>query len=561
MPKEQETGALAKRYAIPELLASILIKRGIRTPEEVYNFLHPSMACLHDPYRMHAMDEAVNRLVLACTQGQKMMIYGDFDVDGVTAVSLYVNFFTALVNKAILPTLSVVYHLPSRKTEGYGVSEKGVLRAYEEGCDLMIVLDCGIKDLKNLALAHEKGIDVIVCDHHEPGEMLPKNAIILNPKKKACTYPFKGLTGCGIGFKLLFALCRALSIPKTHAENYLGLVALSTLADMVPLVDENRVLVAIGVEKIRQESSLLGLEVLIKTAYKRKEDIRAADLGFTVCPKINAAGRMEHAKLAVACLTTSDEEAANHYAKKLHALNNLRREETQKVTEAACMQFAQAPCMIAHGETWEQGVLGIVAARCTEHYHTPAIILSGSGTLVGSARSVEGVDIHRALDRCAKWLIRYGGHPMAAGLTLAAENLGSFTEEMQRIVRPLLVQNTHPFAARYLVTEVIDLSMVNQSLLDCLQSLSPFGRGNEDPLFLSTNVTIGRPPTLLRAQHLKFYVQRKNNEPLACIFFRKGAYYKDILRPGLPFHMVYSVAEDNYHTQKIVLHVRDIQWD
>ena len=566
-PEKKKIDRVAKDHGISRMLAELLLKNGLNADETIQNFLHPTWQQLHDPWLMHAMAEAVTALSSAIERSEKIMIYGDFDVDGTTAVSLCVNFFRALTRASILPNFPITYYIPDRKEEGYGLSKKGVAHAEELGCRLMVVLDCGIADFESLAMAHTLGIRVIVCDHHEPREREPETTIVLNPKQKKCSYPFKGLSGCGVGFKLLCAFSDKLGISTDHLNNYIELVALSTLADLVPLTGENRVIVHLGMKNLWGHTRVAGLRALLNIVHPVRETMRARDLGFTLCPSINAAGRMKHAHEAVRCLIAEPEDEVLACAEKLCELNALRREKTQEVYEEARQQLAasspeEADCLVAHERTWEKGVLGIVASRCVEAYHTPTILLTGAGTLTGSARAPEGINLHAALTQCAPLLTRYGGHHAAAGLSMKEDQLPPFKEQIAKSIRSLSEGSTKHSTPQYTIARVLPLSMIGKPLYDEVERLSPFGRGNGQPLFLSTAVVVKAPAQLLKGKHVKFRVADEGRGEISCIFFNGGRHYKRLIKPDQPFHMLYTLERDSYQgKKKIVLHVKDIKWD
>ena len=494
---------LVKNARISPLVARLLIQRGIRTAEAVERFLHPHADHLIDPSQMQDMDVAADRLHQAVQRGERIMVYGDYDVDGTTSVALVSGYLRG-IGADIKP------YVPKRMDEGYGVSMEGVALAANQGCTLMITLDCGTKEFESLAFAREKGIDVIVCDHHLPEDELPPVLALLNPKRPDCTYPFQELSGCGVAFKLLQALAHRMDFPQEHILEELDLVAISIGADLVDLVDENRVLAHLGLKRLK-ELARPGLRAMLRAADIRQAPETIRDISFTLGPRINAAGRMGDAQLAVNLLLETCENDASECAKLLEELNRSRRDVDEKTTEKAIAlvdsDLENGYCNLVWGKNWHRGVVGIVASRLVEHRYRPSIVLAEEGPmLIGSARSVVGVDIHAALGSCSDLLIQFGGHPMAAGLQLQKENLGAFRERLEEAIRQQL-EGRRPKPPVTYHSELF-LAEVNPETYRQIDQLEPFGTGNPLPIFLSRRVRCAKPPRAVGSdgKHLKLFV-------------------------------------------------------
>ena len=430
-PDFQEVGRLSQDTGLSPLVASLLIQRGMASSESVHDFLDPSREKLHDPFLMKDMDKAVARIMKAIERKERIMVYGDYDVDGTTSVAMVSSFFRGL-------QVPVVPYIPMRYGEGYGVSPKGVERAKVSGCTVLITLDCGTKDFDALAAAAEVGIDTIVCDHHLPADTLPVTTALLNPKQEGCIYPFKELSGAGVAFKLLTALVNRIGLTMSSVYDHLDLLALSIGADLVDITGENRILAHHGMRKLRK-TMRPGIRTMLQVANIERVPNTVRDISFTLGPRINAAGRVGHALKAVELLMASDDNTAYELAYELESMNQARRDLDEDMTEEALAQMAEQPagrcCTVVCGEGWHRGVLGIVASRLVEARYRPTIVLSEeNGLMMGSARSVQGVDIHEALEDCRSYLEQFGGHPMAAGLTLRSDQLHEFKNAIEKSI-------------------------------------------------------------------------------------------------------------------------------
>lgn len=503
-PESREIGALSKDTGLSPLVASLLLQRGMNTPEAVRDFLDPNREKLHDPFLMKDMDKAVARIMTAMERKERIMVYGDYDVDGTTSVAMVSSFLKGL-------QVPVVSYVPMRYGEGYGVSPKGVERAKVSGCTVLITLDCGTKDFDALAAAAEAGIDTIVCDHHLPADRLPVTCALLNPKREDCDYPFKELSGAGVAFKLLTGLVHSIGLTMSSVYDHLDLLALSIGADLVDIVGENRVLAHHGMRKLRK-TMRPGIRAMLHVANIDRVPNTVRDISFTLGPRINAAGRVGHALKAVELLMASDDNTAYELAYELESMNQARRDLDEDMTEEALAQMAEQPagrcCTVVCGEGWHRGVLGIVASRLVEARYRPTIVLSEeNGLLMGSARSVQGVDIHEALEDCRSYLEQFGGHPMAAGLTLRSDQLRDFTAAIERSIAHQVNGRIPAPSINYHLE--IDLNAMTPKVFDQMGQLAPFGPGNEVPVFMASRLKAALPPRTVghKGRHLKLIVQ------------------------------------------------------
>ncbi len=481
----------------------LLVSRGIKSLAQAKDFMVPSLEQLHDPFAMQDMDKAVERLSRALEDGEKILIYGDYDVDGTTSVALVYGYLTEELGA------EADYYIPDRYAEGYGVSQAGVQYAADNNYSLIISLDCGIKAHERVRWCNEQGIDFIVCDHHLPEETLPEAYAVLDPKRKDCRYPFKELTGCGVGFKLLQAFIQANDLELNRLYARLDLLAASIAADMVPITGENRILAYFGLQLLGQNPSP-GLGYLLQKANK-KAPIQISDIVFSISPIINAAGRMDHAHGAVKLLLSSDATEAGQMAEAVIQQNIERRAVEKDITQHALSMFADnaflqsAKSTVLFHPSWHKGVVGIVASKIQDHYFRPTIILTEShGQVVGSARSVKGFDIHAALEQCVDLLTQFGGHTHAAGLHLLPENLEAFIVRFESLVQAGTPAGE--IKAELPVDLTLPLADLSLSFYDnLLVRLSPYGPGNMLPNFVS-RATLSRPPVIMKEEHLKIYV-------------------------------------------------------
>jgi single-stranded-DNA-specific exonuclease len=508
-PDKDAVAHLMGNAGLTPLVASLLIQRGLREPEEVLGFLNPALSAMHHSMLMKDMLQAVNRLHQAIEDEERILIYGDYDVDGTTSVAMVASYLEGVGGQ-------VETYIPHRYNEGYGVSLEGVRYASENRFSLMITLDCGTKDFEPLADAAERGIDVIICDHHLPESTLPQAFAILNPKRSDCPYPFKELSGCGVAFKLLQSLAHLMDLPESGIYEELDLVAISIGADLVELQGENRIMASQGLKQLRKRQRP-GILALLRAADIHQAPQTIRDISFTLGPRINAAGRMDHAQRVVDLLMEKRESRAAEVAREIEEMNQQRREVDEKTTATALTQLEQSDAgsfvNIVHGKDWHRGVVGIVASRMIEQRYRPSIVLSEeNGGLIGSARSVEGVDIHQALDQCQDLLQQFGGHTMAAGLSLKLEHLPEFKTRINAAIAEQLNGVLPKPVVR--CDREVHISELSLEAWKELQQLEPFGPGNPTPVFILKNVLCIRPPRTIgnQGRHLKITVKDAEND-------------------------------------------------
>ena len=517
-------------------IASLLLQRGITSFEEARAFFNPSLADLHDPFLMKDMDKAVERILLAISSEQPILIYGDYDVDGTCSVAVLYLFLSA-----IYP--NVFTYVPDRYREGYGVSKEGIDFADDNQIPLIITLDCGIKSHERVAYAHERGIDMIITDHHTPSETLPEALAVLNPKRADCSYPYKELCGCGIGFKLVQALCKTLDFSPETAYKYLDLVALATCADIVPLTGENRILVHTGLQLINQQPTEI-MQLLLASS-KRPVEVR--DLVFVAAPRINAAGRMEHAEKAVRFLIGRDLDKATE----LEYLNTQRKTTDEQITEQAlCMILSQgeeeAPATVVFSQDWHKGVIGIVASRLIETYYRPTIVFTQSGdVLAASARSVKGFNLYEALCECKDELIQFGGHTAAAGMTLRPENYERFKQKFQEVVERTLPQELR--SPKLTLSGELPLADITYTFYRCLQRFAPFGPKNMTPVFYAHGVLAKEVQRVGKDfSHLRMILtDPKSNHDFVAVGFGLAP-QKELIESGQPLTIAYQLTENSW---------------
>lgn len=501
---DTEVNQLHKSLGIDLWLCKLLVKRGIKTFEEAKEFFRPNLEHTHSPFLMKGMQEAVNRIKQARDTNQKVMIYGDYDVDGTTAVACLFSFLKNYHK-------NLICYIPDRYTEGYGVSTQGIDTAHEENASLIIALDCGIKSLDKVAYARSKGIDFIICDHHLPGDELPEAIAVLDPKRSDCTYPFKELSGCGIAFKLSQALAQEWSLSDESYMNQIDLVALSIGADIVAINGENRILAFHGLKKINQNPRP-GLAELKDLAGFNSKPMTITDMVFTLGPRINAAGRIEHGKLAVELLSSIDINEIKDKAQLIDLQNQERKTLDQEISESALSQIKKdqkenSNSTVVYKKDWHKGVIGIVASRLIEQYYRPTIVFTQSqGVLAGSARSVRGFNIYNAIESCSKHLIQFGGHAFAAGMTLHEENLQAFTDCFEKYVAENISEDCKQPQLK--IDTEISLKDITEANYKILKQFAPFGPENSAPLFLTTGF-INSSSRLVgkESEHIKFSVK------------------------------------------------------
>ncbi|MFH6997562.1 single-stranded-DNA-specific exonuclease RecJ [Flavobacterium sp. FlaQc-57] len=554
-PSEDKIKHLAQALNVEDFVATLLIQRGIETFEDAKNFFRPSLEHLHDPYLMKDMDKAVSRIELAIENQENILVFGDYDVDGTTAVSLVSSYL-----KSHYPNIAT--YIPDRYAEGYGISFKGIDFADDNGFSLIIALDCGIKSIDHIAYAKEKNIDFIICDHHRPGEFLPDAVAILDPKREDCTYPYDELCGCGVGFKLIQALGQNRNETIEDLVPYLDLVATAIAADIVPITGENRVLAYFGLQVINSDPRP-GIKALVHQVKKKTLDI--TDVVFIVSPRINAAGRIKHGNHAVELLTEFDFDQAQQFASEIEQYNADRKDLDKKITKEAFQQIHDSNeierfSTVVFQEDWHKGVIGIVASRLIETYYRPTLVFTKSGDkYAASARSVKGFDVYNALDACSEHLEQFGGHMYAAGMTLKAENYKTFKDAFEKQVEETILPEMR--TPEIEVDAEIDFSDITPKLVRILKQFEPFGPLNMTPVFMTKNVKdTGYAKTLgSEDEHLRLFVKQSGTEGIAAIGFGLGKKI-DIVKNQNPFQLAYSLAENEWNgTVSTQLILKDIR--
>lgn len=551
---------LVNELNVTPTLATLLWQRGITDFETAKTFFRPQLSHLHDPFLMKDMDLAVERLEKALLSGERILIYGDYDVDGTTAVALVYDFLSKFHDK-------LDFYNPDRYIEGYGVSKQGIEWAAEKGCSLIISLDCGIKSYDKVKWAKETfGIDFIICDHHEPDELLPPAVAVLDPKRKDCPYPFKELTGNGVGFKLLQAYSIKNNLPLETLFDYLDLAAISIGSDIVPIVSENRVLAYFGLKKLN-ENPRIGIKALKEIAAFRTE-MTIENVVFVIGPRINAAGRIKHARAAVQLLLSDNFDEAMMFAQEIQAHNNERKGLDSRITEEAIAMIendewllSQAKSTVLFNDTWHKGVIGIVASRCIERYYRPTIILTESkGVAAGSARSVEGFDLYSAIEKCADLLEQFGGHTHAAGMTLPLENIPAFQRAFDDIVKTYITDEQ--LIPQVTVDLAIELSDITPKFYRIMKQMAPFGPKNMQPSLMSKGVRLASKPVILKEKHLKMeLLDSKTGMTITALGFgMTDLFYKPLLTHDT-FSIVYTIEENNFRgNSSLQLYLKDIKF-
>jgi single-stranded-DNA-specific exonuclease len=551
---------LATEVGIDKVLAELLVARGVESFEQARSFFRPSLDDLHDPFLMKDMDVAVERLHEAIAGKQKILVYGDYDVDGTTAVSLVYSFIRRFTDQ-------VDFYIPDRYDEGYGVSYKSIDWAAEGGFRLIITLDCGIKAVEKVDYAREKGIDVIICDHHLPGESLPAAVAVLDPKREDCHYPFDDLSGCGVGFKLVQAYSKSYDIPFETLIPLLDLLVVSIASDLVTMVGENRVLAHFGLKQLN-ENPRKGLLALITLSNLEPGHVTVDDIVFKIGPRINAAGRMETGRLAVELLKATDSDKAVAIGEQINASNNDRKNIDREITQNAIGMVQEGKALahenatIVYNPKWNKGVVGIVASRLVEAFYKPTVVLTKSnGFVTGSARSVAGFDLYEAIENCADLLENFGGHIYAAGLTLKEENLPEFARRMDEFISGKIT--TEMLVPVIDVDAKLDFSQVTPKFFRILKQFQPFGPGNNNPIFVTENVYDAGNGRKVGAGgvHMKLDLIQESQpyHQIAAIAFNMSEYY-DYIREGNPFDVCYAIVENYYRgNSTLQLRVRGIK--
>ena len=576
---KQLVDSLSESLGIDKNLSTLLVQRGIKNFEEARDFFRPSLEHLHDPFMMKDMDKAVERVIKAINNGEKILIYGDYDVDGTTAVALIYTYLKNIVNKK-----KIEFYIPDRYDEGYGISYKGIDYARDNGFSLIIVLDCGIKAVEKIEYANEFNIDFIICDHHRPGDEIPNAVAVLDSKRSDCEYPYKELSGCGVGFKLITALSMTLNRSIDEVYELLDLVAVSIAADIVPITGENRVLAYYGLQQINKNPRP-GIEAVLSHAnvFRIDDDVQSnkeqphnvlnkevtiSDLVFMIGPRINAAGRLEKASDSVRLLIADRKEHAEKLAAGINNLNAKRRELDNEITKEALSMIERdtrlrdAKSTVLFNENWQKGVIGIVASRLTDSYYRPTIVLTRSNNLItGSARSIRSFDIYDAIDNCSDLLEHFGGHKYAAGLSLKPENLPEFMRRFEEYVSANI--ENEELVPELNVDLEINFSDITPKFVRVLKQFAPFGPGNMSPVFLTKNVVdAGTSRSVGDKKHLKLTIFQQNapDNIFAGIAFQKGHIYNRV-HSREPFDMCYCI-EKNFWQGKtnLQLNVKDIKF-
>lgn len=553
---EQAVDHLHEELNINRTLCKLLVQRGVLNYEDAKKFFRPSLEThLHDPFLMKDMDRAIERIDRAMNNKEKILVYGDYDVDGTTAVTVVYGFLKDLY-------FYVDYYLPDRYLEGYGVSTQGIDWAYANGFSLIIALDCGIKSVDKVEYAQTLGIDFIICDHHRPDAVLPPAYAVLDPKRRDCPYPFKELSGCGIGFKLLSALAQTKGIPFTRVAKLLDLVAVSIAADIVPINDENRVLAHFGLKRLNHNPRP-GLRSLIELNSLNRH-LTISDIVFSIAPRINAAGRMDDAKQAVRLLMSQEGNTARKRAADLQLHNNQRKQIDSGITEEALLLLENSTpnpnqrTTVLYQPHWHKGVIGIVASRLIEKYHRPTIVLTLSNGLVsGSARSIAGYDIYNAIKACSDLLEQFGGHRYAAGLTMLEENVPEFIKRFEKVVSET-IEDSMLKPEIHIDTE-INLSDITPKFYSILKQFAPFGPANMKPVFLARNVTDAGWSSVVGNNHLRLMIRQGTSNVIKGIGYNMGGFI-DAVKAGEAFDVCFSIEENNYNNSNALqINIRDIQ--
>jgi single-stranded-DNA-specific exonuclease len=546
---------LQSELQVDKIVATLLVQRGITSYNDAKSFFRPTLDDLHNPYLMKDMDKAVDRIEKAIKNNENILVFGDYDVDGTTAVSLVSSYL-----KTIHPNIAT--YIPDRYDEGYGISYKGIDFADDNNITLIIALDCGIKSIDHIAYANEKQIDFIICDHHRPGAVLPDAVAVLDPKRYDCFYPYDELCGCGVGFKLIQALAQNRNQTTNDLLPYLDLVATAIAADIVPMTGENRVLAKFGLEVINT-SPRPGIKALIKNL--KKTTLTITDVVFIIAPRINAAGRIKHGNHAVELLTEYNEEQADQFASEIEQYNSDRKLLDKQITIEALSQIETNNeqsnfTTVVFQEDWHKGVIGIVASRLTETYYRPTLVFTKSGDkLAASARSVKGFDVYNALENCSHHLEQFGGHMYAAGMTLKPENYAAFKKAFEEEVKKTILPEM--LIPEIRIDAKIDLTDINPKLVRILNNFEPFGPENMTPVFVSENVfdtgyakTIGQ-----NDEHLKLFVKQSDSEGFGAIGFGIGEKLQ-LTKNRKPFEIAYCIDENEYKNEiSIQLRLKDLK--
>ena len=556
---EETVTRLSSELGIDPVLTRLLVQRGVGTFQEARAFFRPSLDNLYDPFLMKDMDKAVARVEAAVSSGEKILVYGDYDVDGTTAVSLVYSFLRRL-------TVNVDFYVPDRYEEGYGVSYKGIDWAADNGFGLIITLDCGIKANDKVSYAAEKGIDVIVCDHHLPENDLPPAVAVLDPKRADCSYPFNDLSGCGVGFKLVQAYSQKNGLPFENLIPLLDLLVVSISSDLVSVVGENRTLAHFGLKQLN-ENPRKGLQAMIHLSGLDPGHITIDDIVFKIGPRINAAGRMESGRVAVELLTAEEDDVAARIGSEINRYNNERKSIDREITREALEMVQSGNCLSARNATivynpsWHKGVVGIVASRLVEAFYRPTIVFTRSnGYVTGSARSVHGFDLYDAIESCADLLENFGGHLYAAGLTLKEENLPEFCDRIEKFIEDNIREEM--LTPVIMIDARLDFSQITPKFFRILKQFQPFGPGNNAPVFLTENVYDNGNARKVGADgsHLKLELIQESQpyRSISAIAFNKSEHFEHI-KSGNPIDICYSIVENYYRgIANLQLRIKDL---
>lgn len=553
---ENIANTLQEELKINPVLCKLLTQRGINSYQEAHDFFRPSLTHLHDPFLMKDMDVAVDRINRAILAKEKILVYGDYDVDGTTAVSVVYLFLKSLFD-------NVDFYIPDRYHEGYGVSFKGVEFANDNGFTLIIALDCGIKAHDKVDKANAYGIDFIICDHHRPSAELPAALAILDPKRLDCHYPYDELSGCGVGFKLIQGIAQNNNIPFTELEQYLDLVAISIAADIVDMRGENRVLAYYGL-KLINSNPRHGIKAIMELS-KVSRELTISDIVFVIAPRINAAGRIESGNRAVELLIAKDVDAAKFKGDEINDHNTYRKELDTEITEQALLQiendesFINRKSTVVYSDSWHKGVIGIVASRLTDKYYRPTVVMTQTnGHVAGSARSVKDFDVYNAIESCADLLDQFGGHMYAAGLTMKVENVTAFIEKFEAVVSATIEDRM--LTRELMIDAELELKDVTDSFYKILKQFAPFGPGNMNPVFVTYNVYDSSYSRVVGNNHLKLSLVQENNKLVYDgIAFQMGQFYQAIAEKK-PFHICYHIDVNNYNNKTTLqLNIKDIK--
>jgi len=557
---QNEVKHLSAALNVNMVIARLLVQRGIKTYNEAKAFFRPRLSDLHDPFLMKDMDKAVERLEKAVNNQEKVIVYGDYDVDGTTSVALMYLFLQQRINE-------IEYYIPDRYSEGYGISPKSIDYAVENGYTLVVALDCGIKAVDKIAKAKERGLDFIICDHHNPGDKVPDAAAVLDPKQPGCNYPYKELSGCGVGFKLLQAYSKRNNVEYEEIYDLLDLVAVSIAADIVPITGENRVLAYYGLKKLNSNPGV-GLQTIINFAGINGTEITISDIVFKIGPRLNASGRIEHGKKSVQILVSDDEDKSDLLGEEIDSFNEIRKTLDRDITLDALDMIEKSEELksmnstVLYNRDWHKGVVGIVASRVTEQYYRPTIILTESnGLATGSARSVRDFDLYEAIGQCSDLLESYGGHMYAAGLTMKIENIPEFRRRFEEIVTAQITDKQQVQTID--VDAKITLSEITPRFFRILKQFAPYGPHNMLPIFVTEDVFDAGTSRLVgkNKEHLKLDLVEPdvNSGIFAGIAFNQSEAY-NLITSGSPFDVCYSIHENEYRGKtNLQLYIRDIK--